>query len=182
MAPTLIPDKFQVTLRPAQPKDVPSIAALGAKVFSTTFGYSMPTSDLETYLETAYSPSSVATDLSNPSVDIIVAVNKQDSVVGFAQLTQGTTEPCLEGSEKPIELQRLYVSPEYHGAGVGRKLVDRVEGMAGEMGFVTLWLGVWEENLKAQMVYAKFGFERVGSHDFRMGECVQTDWILSKKL
>jgi len=45
-----------------------------------------------------------------------------------------------------------------------------------------VWLGVWEENLKAQRAYERFGFGRAGEHDFVCGECVQTDWILMKRL
>jgi len=81
-----------------------------------------------------------------------------------------------------VELQRLYVSPDFHGGGVGRLLVESVEKIAREEGFVTLWLGVWEENFKAQKVYERMGFGKVGSHDFVMGSCVQTDWILTKRL
>lgn len=74
------------------------------------------------------------------------------------------------------------MSQDFHGVGVGRLLVEKVEGIARDEGFVTLWLGVWEENFKAQKVYKKMGFMKVGSHDFVMGSCVQTDWILSKRL
>ncbi|RDW79932.1 hypothetical protein BP6252_04570 [Coleophoma cylindrospora] len=174
--------KSQVLVRPAAEKDIQAISALGAHVFTLTFGYSMPASDLAAYLEDAYSLASIARDLANPLVDIIVAVDPQDTVMGFVQLTQGTTDPCLEGVESPIELQRLYVSQDFHGSGVGRKLYETVEGMARQRGFKTLWLGVWEENFKAQKVYERFGFSKIGMHDFVMGECVQTDWILSKTL
>ena len=116
-----LPEKRVVSLRPAQTKDIPGIAALGSQVFASTFGYSMPAPDLEVYLNSAYSPSSIAADLANPDITIIVACNNPDSVVGFVQLTEGTTEDCLKGTEKPVELQRLYVSQEYHGEGIGRK-------------------------------------------------------------
>ncbi|KAI9047698.1 hypothetical protein LZ554_008408 [Drepanopeziza brunnea f. sp. 'monogermtubi'] len=143
----------------------------------------MPPADLENYLQTTYNHSSIASEVASPDIDTIVAVDVPLSqVVGFCQLTRGTTDPCLAGMEKTIELQRLYVSERYHGAGVGRKLAARVEEMAREQGFVTMWLGVWEENFKAQKVYERFGYRKIGSHEFVMGECVQTDWILSKKL
>ncbi|PMD61364.1 acyl-CoA N-acyltransferase [Hyaloscypha bicolor E] len=176
--------KPQVTLRPALPKDAPQIAALGSSVFSTSFGYSMPAADLQAYLESAYSIPSLSRDLSNPSVTTIVAcpTSAPDTVIGFAQLTRGTSEPCLEGCEQPVELQRLYVSPDFHGGGVGGMLVEEIEKVAREEGFVTLWLGVWEENFRAQRVYERMGFKKVGSHDFVMGSCVQTDWILTKRL
>jgi ribosomal protein S18 acetylase RimI-like enzyme len=174
--------KPQVTLRPALPKDAPQIAALGSHVFSTSFGYSMPPSDLQAYLSTAYSLPSVTADISNPLITILVALSASSDIVGFTQLTRGTYEPCLEGCEKPVELQRLYVSPDFHGGGVGRLLVEAIERVAREEGFVTLWLGVWEENFRAQGVYERLGFRKVGSHDFVMGSCVQTDWILTKRL
>lgn len=47
----------------------------------------------------------------------------------------------MEG-EKPVELQRLYVSTEWAGKGVGRLLVERVVELAKERGKRTLWLGV----------------------------------------
>ncbi len=174
--------KREVTLRAADAKDVEAVAALGARVFSASFGYSLPPSDLDAYINSAYSISSIASDLSNPNIDTIVATDSHNHVVGFSQLTRGTTEPCLAGLEKTIELQRLYVSEDYHGAGLGRKLIEKVENIARNTGFLTIWLGVWEENIKAQKVYERLGYRKVGDHDFKMGECVQTDWILSKKL
>jgi ribosomal protein S18 acetylase RimI-like enzyme len=174
--------KPQTILRAALPKDVEAIANLGSHVFSTTFGYSLPVADLNAYLTDAYSLSSIASDLSNPNIDIIVACDSLDHVMGFAQLTRGTIEECVAKAERPVELQRLYVAQGYHGRGVGKALVDRVEEMARGQGFKTMWLGVWEDNFKAQKVYERLGFGKVGEHDFKMGESVQTDWILSKNL
>lgn len=68
------------------------------------------------------------------------------------------------------------------GRGVARELYARAEAVARERGFRTMWLGVWEENLRAQAVYERLGFKRVGAHDFKMGECVQTDFIYCKSL
>jgi ribosomal protein S18 acetylase RimI-like enzyme len=169
-------------LRPAKTRDIEAIANLGSTTFSSSFGYSLPASDLQAYLETAYTPSSIAKDLANPLIDIIVACDANDHVIGFVQLTQGTIEPCIADVERPIELQRLYVDEKYHGGGVGRALEGEVERISRERGFKTMWLGVWEENFKAQKAYERFGFSKVGSHDFVMGTCVQTDWILTKTL
>jgi len=184
MTQVLPPKKPQITLRPATPKDAPQISVLGAHTFTTSFGYSLPAVDLKAYLESAYSIPSISSDIANPNITTIVACPalSPEIVIGFSQLTRGTSEPCLEGYEKIVELQRLYVSPDFHGGGVGRMLVESVERVAREEGFVTMWLGVWEDNFKAQKVYERIGFAKVGSHDFVMGSCVQTDWILTKRL
>lgn len=61
-------------------------------------------------------------------------------------------------------------------------LIEAIEKMAKEEGYETLWLGVWEENIKAQRFYGRYGLEKCGFHDFKMGECIQRDWVLKKSI
>lgn len=179
-SPISIPQK--ATLRLARISDAEAIATLGSSVFASTFGYSLSPSDLVTYLQEAYSLTSVQTDILNPSITTLVAVSPISPypVVGFSQLNRSSTEPCIENEPKPVELQRLYVNTIFQGGGVGKLLVEGIEKIVREEGYETLWLGVWEENLKALGFYRKFGFEECGSHDFKMGECIQTDKIVKK--
>jgi len=81
-----------------------------------------------------------------------------------------------------VELQRLYVDTSFHGGGVGKLLIGGIEAIAKEEGYETLWLGVWEENFKAYGFYQRFGLVKCGFHDFKMGECVQRDWIMKKAI
>ena len=46
-------------------------------------------------------------------------------------------------------------------------------------GAKTLWLGVWERNLRAQAFYRKMGFVDAGSHTFLLGSDRQTDRLLT---
>jgi GNAT superfamily N-acetyltransferase len=137
------PKPNPIILRPATSHDAPQIAQLGSAVFSTAFGYSLPASDLSDYLSSAYSPSSISNDIANPNSTVIVACPKvnEELVVGFSQLTEGTHEPCVKG-EKPVELQRLYVSTEWAGKGIGKLLIERIVELAKERGKKTIWLGV----------------------------------------
>lgn len=61
-------------------------------------------------------------------------------------------------------------------------LATKVEEMAREQGYEYLWLGCWKENTKGQVAYTRWGFEKVGEHDFVIGKEVQTDDIFLKKL
>lgn len=110
--------------------------------------------------------------------------NAVDSILGFALLNRATTEPCIRdgGYPRPIELQRLYVGLESHGRGIGKMLMSEAERSARVMGYETVWLGVWEENVRAQGMYRKLGYQRIGEHVFDVGGDIQTDWILVKKL
>lgn len=171
------------TLRKARHEDARAISTLGTSVFAATFGHSCSPEQLQKYLDEEYSDESVARDLANPKKDTTVVVTEEgDEVVGFVMLTMGTTEPCIEKLADIVELQRLYVDSRFHGHGLGGRLVRAVEDGAKERGFQHLWLGVWEENHKAQKVYEKLGFRVVGSHAFDLGGDLQNDYIMLKEL
>lgn len=170
-------------LRAATVEDAQAIADLGSSVFTATFGFSIPAKDLAAYLDEAYSITALQEDILSSRKHIIVACDPADDhVIGFAQLTEGTSEPCIEDLANIVELQRLYVHSDYHGLGLGRALTQLAENMALDKGYQTIWLGVWEGNFQSQRIYEAMGFSRVGEHEFQMGRCIQTDWIMCKEL
>ncbi|KAJ9156259.1 hypothetical protein NKR23_g1237 [Pleurostoma richardsiae] len=177
-----ITSQTQIDVRPASPDDAVDIAKLGAHVFSATFGHSVQPHELKAYLDDSYSTEATTKDISDPSRDMIVATNEDGQIVGFGLLTRGSSEPCIAHVGSTIELQRLYVHPDFHGKGIGKILVNTMENMARKQAFKHMWLGVWEENHKAQRVYEKLGYKIVGDHDFVIGGVIQTDHIMLKEL
>ncbi|KAM0544206.1 hypothetical protein ACHAPJ_011957 [Fusarium lateritium] len=171
-----------VSIRFATLADAGLIAALGAHVFSVTFGHSVEQHELDAFLEESFTEVSITKDIQDENKDVIVSTNDENEVLGFAYLTRGSSEPCVENEEKTVELQRIYVHPSAHGAGVGRSLEKAIETMAREQGFKNLWLGVWEENPRAIRAYEKWGYKKVGDHDFTIGSVVQRDEIMLKVL
>ncbi|KAF9880063.1 major facilitator superfamily transporter [Colletotrichum karsti] len=171
-----------INIRPATLDDTQAIAELGCHVFSVTFGHSVEPHELKAFLDESYSLEAVAKDLSDPNKDTILATDLEGDILGFAMLTRGSTEPCVADLEATVELQRIYLYPKAHGTGTAKALADRLEDMAREQGFKNIWLGVWEENFRARKAYEKWGYKRVGTHDFVVGSVVQTDDILTKQL
>ena len=104
------------------------------------------------------------------------------AIVGFALLTRGSTEPCIGHLKDTVELQRIYIDTRVQGKGIGKLLAMSMEEKAKEQKFKYIWLGVWEENHRARIVYEKLGYKRVGDHDFTIGGVVQKDFIMVKRL
>ncbi|KAI1618529.1 acyl-CoA N-acyltransferase [Exophiala viscosa] len=171
-----------ITTRKARLDDATHVTHLGAHVFTVTYGHSLAAEELQAYLDEAYSVEAFTKDIVDPNKDLILAVNSEGIIVGFALLTRGSSEPCIAHLERYVELQRLYVSTAYQGYGVGKILAKQLEAMAREQGFKYMWLGVWEENHKAQKVYEKLCYELVGDRDFVVGGVVQTGLIMLKEL
>ncbi|CAG9953379.1 unnamed protein product [Clonostachys rosea f. rosea IK726] len=170
------------TLRPATTQDASQVSKLGALVFSTTFGHSVTHTQLQSYLEESYSIEATIKDITDPNKDMLVAETDEGVVVGFALLTRGSSEPCVENISDTVELQRIYVDTSCHGTGLGKRLALELERMAREQGFKHIWLGVWEDNQIAQKFYERLGYKVIGDHDFDIGGDIQTDHIMIKDL
>ncbi|KAK2055176.1 acetyltransferase [Colletotrichum caudatum] len=170
------------SVRPATLGDATAIAELGVHVFSVTFGHSVEPHELQAFLDESYSLKAITKDLEDPNKDTILAIDPKGDVLGFAMLTRGTSEPCLNHLAGLVELQRIYMYPKAHGTGAGKLLADRLEEMARDQGFKHIWLGVWQENHRARKAYEKWGYRACGTHDFAVGPVVQTDDIMVKKL
>jgi len=184
----------KVDVREGRPSDAASIASMGAATFEASFGHSMPKEHLDDYLSTTYTETNFAKELQSPQDQFFIAELPSSSdatlptPVGFVQVRKGSTEPCIPNDVPGIEIYRIYVSKDHLGCGAGKVLMARAMQYAeGELAKertsgqkALIWLGVWEENVKAHRFYRRFGLEKVGTHDFVMGDTTQTDDIIMK--
>ncbi|SKZ70786.1 acetyltransferase [Mycobacteroides abscessus subsp. abscessus] len=53
---------------------------------------------------------------------------------------------------------------------------------ARDRGSVLVWLGVNQENVRAQRFYTKMGFERAGVKTFDLNGSIEHDFILTRRL
>jgi len=74
---------------------------------------------------------------------------------------------------------RLYLDQEFLGRGFGEKLLLEVHAQAKRLGANTLWLGVYDRNVRAVRLYERLGFTRVGRKEFLLGGSVYVDRIYS---
>jgi ribosomal protein S18 acetylase RimI-like enzyme len=175
-----VPEPATITIRAGRPGDAPSLAALGSRVFAETFGAVNSPSDMALYLSGAYGLAQQSAELADPRIGTLLA-EIGTSLAGFAQLREGPAPGCVTGP-RPIELNRFYVDRPWQGQGVAPALMEAVRHEAARRGGVTLWLGVWERNERAQAFYRKCGFVDVGTQPFVLGTDRQTDRIMSRPL
>lgn len=81
-----------------------------------------------------------------------------------------------------VELSKCYVMPGYHGAGIASQLMAHSLEAARERGAAAVWLGVNEENLRAQGFYEKSGFVKVGRKRFLVGDRWEDDFVMERIL
>jgi ribosomal protein S18 acetylase RimI-like enzyme len=168
------------SIRRATEGDADLLAELGATTFYESFAAQNTAENMKAYLAATFGPEQQRTELADSQSTFLIAEN--DGVaIGYAHLRAGKTPACVSDPET-IELVRLYVSSTFQGSGVGARLMDACLAEARQAGYQTIWLGVWQQNTRAQAFYNRWNFSIVGEHVFQLGEDAQTDWLMQRSL
>jgi GNAT superfamily N-acetyltransferase len=165
-----------VTIRLATPADAPVLAELARRTFFDTFGPDNDPADMALHLAKSFGVDIQTRELNDRDITTLI-VEEAGEAIAFAQLSGDHVPACVTGPS-PIELWRFYVSQEWHGRGIAKPLMERVKVEARARGARTLWLGVWERNVRARGFYAKCGFTDAGEHIFLFGTDPQTDKVM----
>ncbi|MGQ2990954.1 MAG: GNAT family N-acetyltransferase [Brevundimonas sp.] len=171
-----------VTIRSARPEDAGPLSEMGWRCFLATFvdgfGIPYPEADLEVFFQAAWSPGAFARKLEEPGAAWWVA-ERDGALVAFANAgPNGLPHPDARPGE--LELRRLYVDKAAQGLGLGTKLLDLSLAWMAAHTTGALWIGVWSGNLKAQKLYAAYGFEPVGGYQFAVGDWMDDEFILRR--
>jgi len=170
----------EISIREATAADNILLADLGWKSFEQAFAAANTPEDMATYLPGAFSPSLQAAELAD-SQNIFWLVYTGEEVIGYVKMNTGPVAACV-ANRKSLKIARLYLLQAWSGRGIGAELLHRCLQYAQENGFASIWLTVWELNLRALALYQKFGFNIVGDEYFVLGQDVQHDYIMEKVL
>jgi len=160
--------------------DTRLLAELAARTFVDTYADENDPDDIAAYLAASFSPQIQANQLANLSTTVLIA-EIYGMAVGYAHLHRGTA-PSIIHSLQPMELVRLYAEKCWVGQGIGSALMSACLDVATAQGCDTIWLSVWERNLRAIAFYHKWGFSSVGTQLFQVGQDLQTDFLMLRSV
>jgi ribosomal protein S18 acetylase RimI-like enzyme len=166
---------YPITIRRATASDAAAIAALSRMVMVATFvdEFQIPydPSELADFLAKSHGEARFRDQILDPAVDVLVA-EISGELAGYASAGPMTL-PHPEAKPGERELYRLYVPHAFHGQGVAAALLAPIIGGID-------WIGVWSGNIRAQRVYARYGFEKAGEYDYRVGHTVDREFIMRR--
>ena len=167
-------------IRKAEPTDVAELRTLAIRIFSETFEADNNPTDIKAYMDEAFSTAKMEAEFNEPGSQFFVTL-ENETMIGYARVRENPEANSWLG-ENNIELQRLYVDKPWQGKGVAGELMALCEMHASELKKDWIWLGVWENNFKAQTFYKKHGYTKFADHPFMVGSDKQTDWLMRKAL
>jgi GNAT superfamily N-acetyltransferase len=165
-------------IRRAGPADAEALAAVGAAAFSEAFAHLYPPEDLAAFLAEAYGVARARADLGHPAKAAWL-VEADGRAVGHA-LAGPCKLPHPEVTPACGELDRLYLLGAWQAGGVGSRLLAEALAWLEKDGPRRIWIGVWSQNHAAQRLYARHGFEVVGTYEFIVGESRDHELIMRR--
>lgn len=161
-------------------QDVEKLKEIGKLTFTETFSSDNSQENMNAYLDRAFSTEKLKAELNDQNAEFYF-VELDQKTIGYLKVNTGTsqTEKKLKNA---LEIERIYVLKEFHGKKVGQILYEKALELAKMKGVETVWLGVWEQNLKAIRFYTKNGFVAFDKHLFKLGNDQQTDLLMKLEL
>lgn len=183
----------RITVAGATSADLTELADVAARTFPLACPPSVTAVDVAAFIGAHLSQERFADYLGDPARIVLVARDGA-RIAGYAVLVAGTggggddgnvrqaAPERLDLSHPATELSKLYVLADQHGSGAGALLMDTARRRAADAGSVCLWLGVNQQNLRAQRFYLKQGFAVVGTRRFQLGAHFEHDYVMALDL
>lgn len=129
--------------------EIPQIRALADRIWRACYLQMIGQAQVDYMLEWMYSPREIRRQLS-AGVDWWM-VNLDGSSIGYLSWT-------WDPGAREFELNKLYLAPEFHGRGVGQRMLDHVKSTARALEAGSVRLRVNKANATALAAYRRAGF------------------------
>ena len=172
--------EMNLTIKYATRDDAVLIANISRQTFYETFSSFNSKVDMDIFMNVQFTKGRLMLEVGQPE-NIFLLAYSDGVVAGYAKL-RDSRHPKKLGSSNALEIARLYAMPAMIGKGVGKLLMEESIKIATVKGKDMLWLGVWKQNVKAIDFYTSWGFTVFDECDFVLGNDLQKDWLMKKKI
>lgn len=171
---------MNISIRQATKDDAALIAEISHETFYETFAAHNTKENMEKFLNQQFTKGKLIMEVGlSGNIFLLAYVNGE--LAGYAKLRENTT-PKPFTAIPSVEIARLYVRKLFIGKGVGKALMQHSVDMTKEKSYEMIWLGVWQENHQAIKFYTQWGFKKFAETLFLLGDDIQKDWLMKKKL
>ncbi|WP_280828931.1 N-acetyltransferase [Mycobacterium sp. OTB74] len=170
-----------VQIRRADADDLPELAAVAAAAFPLACPPSSTPENIADFIAGNLTEKHFAEYLDDPARAVFVAVNGR--ILGYTMLIRGVPDDVAGAVplRPAVELSKCYVLADAHGTGAATALMTATLDYASAEARC-VWLGVNQENQRAQRFYGKHGFVVAGTRTFRLGSGVEHDYVMVRPL
>jgi GNAT superfamily N-acetyltransferase len=161
--------------------DVAELADVAARTFPLACPKSVSAENVAAFIDENLSEHRFRDYLADPD-RLVLAAREDLRIVGYTMLIRGVPDDDdvqrAVTLRPAIELSKMYVLPDSHGAGASAAMMSAALAWAGDQHAQAVWLGVNQKNRRAQRFYGKHGFGINGTKTFRLGDAIENDYVM----
>jgi ribosomal protein S18 acetylase RimI-like enzyme len=176
--------RSEVRIATPDSTDVTELAALAARTFPLACPPSTTRANIASFVDANLSAARFAGYLADPQ-RLILTAGRDRRIVGYAMLFRGVSDdPDVQRAvpvRPAVELSKMYVLPDNHGAGVSTALMNAALAAAADWAAGCVWLAVHQENQRAQGFYKKCGFTVNGTRTLQLGARRENDYVMVRE-
>lgn len=169
-----------LVIREATVADAKLIADISHQTFYETFAAHNRREDMDKFLNQQFTKGRLIMEVGARGNTFLLAYDGND-IAGYVKIRDERV-PLSLGKVAALEVARLYAMNNQIGKGVGSFLMQACIDAATEKSKEWLWLGVWEKNQRAIEFYTRWGFEKFDETDFLLGDAMQRDWLMKRRV
>lgn len=170
----------QIKITKVTSDDFKSIQIVGRQTFFEAFAQYNTDEDMAQYLQENFNGRKIRTEIGTPGSTFYIAW-RDENPVGYLKVNTDDAQTEIR-EQVSLEIERIYVRSNELGKNIGQLLYEKALKMARHQKKEYIWLGVWEQNLRAIEFYKRNGFIAFDRHIFKMGKEDQTDIMMKKIL
>ncbi|KSA12738.1 GNAT family N-acetyltransferase [Maribacter dokdonensis] len=167
---------MELTFTKCSLQDAAQLRLISEQTFVNAFEKDNDPADFKDYIEKAFAFNKIKSELLNANSEFYF-VFRNDMLVGYFKLNVLSAQSDVKRADS-IELERIYVLKKYQNLGLGKQFLHHIKNIALIKNKKMLWLGVWEENVRAIKFYKRHGFIKFDTHPYFIGSDEQTDWLM----
>jgi GNAT superfamily N-acetyltransferase len=142
----------RISYRKAALSDIPVIRDLASRIWREHYPGIITHAQIDYMLERMYAEDVVLNEMKDDRYAYVLVL-KGDAPVGFFS--------CIfERPGQAVKISKLYLLPELHSLGIGRRMLRYVKDKALRSGAKKIYLFVNKRNIKAIRAYERFGMVR----------------------
>jgi diamine N-acetyltransferase len=137
--------------------DLTALHKICCEAYSQNFSSHWEEGGLEYYMNKVFGINTLRTELSDKNIQYYAAFINEEPVA-FMKINLSSNLPDFD-TNAGIELDKVYILPEFKGMKIGKKLLDTAFDIAKHNKKRIFWLSVIDTNHEAISFYEKIGFQ-----------------------
>jgi len=165
-----------IQIRPVRISELAQLQKISLATFLEAFSAVNEPRNMDDYVDKAFAINKLRAEVEESGSEFYF-VHKHTELAGYLKINYGGTQTEPLGSEA-MEIERIYLYSAYQGLGLGQAMMRFAIERGRAMQVKFIWLGVWENNDRAQRFYRQIGFKEFDKHVFVFGDERQIDLLM----